>query len=375
MYCKVLVIAAFLHLGQVSSIKLNVEEAIILKDSTEDARVNACVEEYAAKLNAVEKDLGAPVLARHKTFDFASVGKRNGTSNNVFGVGFGNTATRSLSAAFKLMVGEGHGEHWGNTCKMLAEVMGQRGGPKLKHGDEKCKAKLAKLFPSEFKFDKANKFYMMDTPTAEVFLDLYRTFPGARFILTTRDPMGWAQKRGTNRPDHRHFAPMEEPCGYYLEDYTIPQRATLFESHNELVRCVVPKARLMEINVWKDSKEKMQNLGKTLPEFLKANGAKAFDVYPGSPDPKHVSFAKIQKQDTFLRIVAEDGEKGSCAATNAIMKNFQEDPISQASESDAKIQVVLSGTTERISISADNMFVLAQHAAESGCELDLHTEE
>merc|ERR550525_1734700 len=91
-------------------------------------------------------------------------------------------------------------------------------------------------------------------PSAELFFDFCWTFPDAKFILTTRPALEWAKSRKLHLP-YSSLAPIEEPCGYYIDDFADEVSAKLFEHHNNLVRCMVPKERLFEINVWTDSEE------------------------------------------------------------------------------------------------------------------------
>merc|ERR1719335_1460339 len=120
-----------------------------------------------------------------------------------------------------------------------------------------CKNKLEQLFPSTFHYDKT---FLIDMPTAELFLDLYWTFPDSKFILTDRPSLAWAKSRKKHHGGHSTFAPIEEPCGYYIDDFTDKSNARLFQYHNDLVRCIVPKERLFEMNVWDDAAEQLQNL-------------------------------------------------------------------------------------------------------------------
>merc|ERR1712194_627753 len=162
------------------------------------------------------------------------------------------------------------GEHANGFYRhMVYKVLGARGRP-----NANCKEQLKDMFPREFKY---NKDYILDTPVAELFLDLYWTFPDAKFILTTRPAEGWVKSR-IGHHDGNGAAPLEEPCNIHRSDFTYQDLAGMFTYHNELVRCVVPKERLFEINVFEDSTEKLQELGTTLALFL---GAKPLQRFPG----------------------------------------------------------------------------------------------
>jgi len=84
-----------------------------------------------------------------------------------------------------------------------------------------------------------------DSPTAEHFWDLYRTYPNAKFVLTTRNGTEWAMKRIRHGPEVP--AIMWRPCGLQASQFTIEAHAKAFDAYNNFVQCVVPPERLLSI--------------------------------------------------------------------------------------------------------------------------------
>merc|ERR1719379_1605374 len=81
-------------------------------------------------------------------------------------------------------------------------------------GDETCYQKLDHLFPFNFNYTKD---YILDSPTAELFLDWYVTFPEAKFILTSRPAKSWA--KAAMHKSGNPMAVLQEPCGYYMKQF------------------------------------------------------------------------------------------------------------------------------------------------------------
>jgi len=136
----------------------------------------------------------------------------------------------------------------------------------------------------------------------------------------------------------------------------------MFTYHNELVRCVVPKERLFEINVFEDSTEKLQELGTTLALFL---GAKPLQRFPGS-------------WKVHLKATGDEGKR--CASESDVadsISNYQKTYSSQraargsAEESFIPEQSWLIGNGSKTQIRTDNLGMLMHHAAKVDCELDL----
>merc|ERR550525_2139974 len=186
-------------------------------------------------------------------------------------------------------------------------------------------------------------------PSAELFFDFCWTFPDAKFILTTRPALEWAKSRKLHLP-YSSFAPIEEPCGYYIDDFADEVSAKLFEHHNDLVRCMVPKERFFEINVWTDSEEKLQNLSNNLASFV---GGTPNGSFPGT--------------NIRLRLVSEGDMKEGCTAQLEIAGKFRASTPHPPSDTYATLRVQIANTMTLV--HAEHLGILMHYAATSGCEL------
>merc|ERR1712217_546071 len=77
----------------------------------------------------------------------------------------------------------------------------------------------------------------LDTPTAELFLDIFLSFPKAKVILTTRPADEWVTARKSWMD--MAYPPIHEPCGRLGQvadgTFTDTELAALFTLLNELV--------------------------------------------------------------------------------------------------------------------------------------------
>eukprot|EP01104_Vermistella_antarctica_P020682 TRINITY_DN8965_c0_g1_i1.p1 TRINITY_DN8965_c0_g1~~TRINITY_DN8965_c0_g1_i1.p1 ORF type:complete len:324 (-),score=61.42 TRINITY_DN8965_c0_g1_i1:329-1300(-) len=107
----------------------------------------------------------------------------------------------------------------------------------------------------------------MDTPTTELFWDLFNMFPKAKVILTVRDVDSWAKKRAKQHPRQHSFMPLLEPFGQlFLDTFTPQQRAfQLLLLHNTIL-CIVPRDRLLVVDFFNDSEDEIM---KQVADFLK----------------------------------------------------------------------------------------------------------
>jgi len=321
----------------------------------DDSREASCISHYASKLDIIKEGLGDNIRNRAEGFDFKSVANRNDTRGKIFGAGFGTTGTRSLNAALGMM--NLIGEHFEKFSQRIANhVLGR------KSNQAKCKEQLNDLFPSNFKYDKQ---YLLDTPTAELFLDLYWTFPDAKFILTSRPAESWVESRKQHHAK-LELAPLEEPCNLHMSDFTDQDLAKMMLYHNDLVRCVVPKDKLFEINFWEDPPAKLRDLGKTLALFV---GAEPLDAFPGA---------------RFLRLTATGYSEVSCASeldvARLVWKHqniFSVQPAAGVSVDGLLIppQVWVVDKYGKTQIHPDSLGFLMHYAANVDCELDLVQEE
>jgi len=320
----------------------------------EESREASCISHYASKLDGIKEGLGDNVRNRAEGFDFKSVANRNDTEGKIFGAGFGSTGTHSVHAALRLM--NVTGQHFGPYAKGITNnVLGRT------HRVPKCQEFLRHLFPRAFKYDAQDLF---DTPAAELFLDLYWTFPHAKFILSNRPAESWVKSRR-----HHHsfeLAPLEEPCNLHMSDFTDQDHAKMMLYHNDLVRCIVPKEKLFELNFWEDPPAKLQDLGNTLALFV---GAEPLDAFPGSK---------------FLRLRANGNSEVSCASELDVaalvlkhQRTFSVQPAAGVSVEGPLIppQIWFVDKYGKTQILPDSLGFLMHYAAKADCELDFVPEE
>jgi len=114
-----------------------------------------------------------------------------------------------------------------------------------------CHASCDKVdYPGLFKQYPADA--VVDMPSAEYFLDLWRAFPSAQVVLITRPADSHVDSRRAICGDSLRCAlraPVDRPCGLKLEHIGRNLTATLFSLHAALVRCVVPRERLLDFDL------------------------------------------------------------------------------------------------------------------------------
>merc|ERR1719428_1930953 len=112
-YCVV-----FMLVKDACSLKM----AVDIPSDSDATRISSCVEDYSSKLNSAQDGLGDHIKKRYQNFDFAGVRPDAYGNQNIFGVGFGTTATRSLAyALYQLGL---TGAHFGPRDASLAATMG-----------------------------------------------------------------------------------------------------------------------------------------------------------------------------------------------------------------------------------------------------------
>lgn len=253
--------------------------------------VQSCVAAYADKLDNIVPGLGKWMRAMNST------GKVTNSRSVVFGAGAGTTATRSLHAALHLLGMKGNhymiNEKWEKGILDIVHSV---------HAGEKCHNRYQRYNYSSLP-DKVE--YVLDTPTAEVFLHLFAAYPNAKFVLTTRPAHDWSFNRVH---DHGHTAlPVQEPCGdEHVRHHNRTDIEAMFNLHNELVRCVVPKERLLEFDVFADSEDRMRNLMQELADFVgipipEKKGKTDAHRFPGSRFKEVPEGEAIQSRVELLR--------------------------------------------------------------------------
>jgi Sulfotransferase domain len=107
---------------------------------------------------------------------------------------------------------------------------------------------------------------LTDAPFNHYFYFVYRLFPRAYVMLTDRDAAEWAAKRARG-----HGAvPTELPFAHRHRDYGVAQfdkrvNARLFNAHMRFVECLVPRDRLLRINLFE---QRPRDIADTLHSFV-----------------------------------------------------------------------------------------------------------
>lgn len=168
----------------------------------------------------------------------------------IIGAGEGATGTSFASNLVrKLGYTTAHWNHANSDSKTLKE---------WKH----VLAKLLNVQPYErehFNFDVVPKKVdgIFDTPVANLFPYLFKAYPKAKVILTTRTPAQWIVSR-TRRSYLQSYPSTYQRASILQEmknpaavtDRKRPQATMLqYEMFNLMVRCIVPKDQLLEMDV------------------------------------------------------------------------------------------------------------------------------
>lgn len=224
----------------------------------------SCVEAYATEIDEFKPELN---LGAHiRMIELESF--REDRREMVFGAGSGSTATHSLYDAMTDNLGMNgwHFDIHGEWTHDLEDIMGNWAWTRthVGHGLDdvpKCYNTLNWFdytkIPQEVQF-------IMDEPTDIVFLHLFAIFPRAKFILSKRPLSNWV----TARRGHKgSLAPMVDACGKPIEDFTDAELEKLEAMKQKLVKCVVPKERLFEVDVFSETAEERLTLVQRLAEF------------------------------------------------------------------------------------------------------------
>lgn len=229
------------------------------------AHVKSCVQMYATDLDGVQEGLGDYV--RRINFTAATTSDRE----IVFGAGSGTTGTRSVHAALHHLLGM-RGWHYNRSSKWTQQLLDTLGRDKtFEHSSlinksfftHQCHSSLEKF---DFTSLPEDVEYVLDGPVDQLFIHLFLSFPNAKFILTTRPVLAWAAKR---RQHKITLAPLVDPCGQHVEDYPDDQiLGQLEELKQRLVRCIIPKNRLLEFSVFTDREERISGITQELANFV-----------------------------------------------------------------------------------------------------------
>lgn len=233
------------------------------------AKQRMCIDAYADGLDQVRPNLGHSIRGHPLTTVATS------QRDLILGAGSGSTATHSLQGALR-MFGLTVSHYTDNPrhrkwTRRILSILGGAYAPKVPMNEtsaSRCRQELRLLNYSSL---PSSIDAVMDTPVAEMFIDMFLSFPRARVILTTRPPHDWVATRLLHDKDDG-FVPIQEPCGLYLgygrTIFSHAEIAGLFDLNNRFVRCFVPKTQLFELNVWLDPKERMKTMMTDLAQFL-----------------------------------------------------------------------------------------------------------
>jgi len=300
--------ALLLLFSRVSSLSLKDSRDAQLFAVEEDAQLSTtqhedvkfCVKQYARSLHGVKPGLGA-FIRDHPL-------KTKSTSNKpvIIGAGSGNTGTHSVYNALKSLKLEAwHAAKSKTWDARRAEIKNILHYKVAKHeGHQQKRHECEKKLRS---FDYVQLLNgtdaVVDMPTAEVFLNLFLSFPKAKVILSTRPPRSWVEGRMRTHPSVS--PPIQEPCGLQLQDFTAQELARLYSLNNAFVRCLVPKQQLLEFDLWTDSDTRMSGLMRELAEFvgLQALAAPLPHVVPGAiPAAVDAATAAAPKVTSYLPV-------------------------------------------------------------------------
>jgi len=235
------------------------------------AHLRACVETYADGLDDVFPQLGNFIRTHPLQAPATS------TREIIFDAGSGTTATKSLQAALDLM--NFTGCHLvGTWAVKVQNLLGWAIKPARFTLAESlnCTTTIRNI---DLTADISPEVdYIIDTPIAEIFIDLFLAFPNAKWLLSTRPAHTWAVKRRWGGLLNGTFPPVQEPCGLELGDFSDETNAKFLTLHQNFVRCVVPSEKLFEYSVFEDPPEMKKTLMQRMSAFLgrKMSGDLAF---------------------------------------------------------------------------------------------------
>jgi len=223
------------------------------------ATLRKCVDSYADSLDSVRPHLGDGI--RSHPLNPTAVSSRP----IIFGVGHGDTGTTSTfqgihdlgfnaahSASYDQdnIPGDAYCSWFWYTSTLLAKPR------------ERC---IDAMRSFDYTTLPEEVDAIFDTPVPNIFIQLFLSFPNAKWILTTRPGKEWAAKRLLVHPIDPPA--MQEPCGHALQNFTIEENAHLLEASDALVRCAVNPDRLFELQL---ATEDTQGLLRKMGEFAGA---------------------------------------------------------------------------------------------------------
>jgi len=230
--------------------------------------VQACIRKYADGLDQVQDNLSQAI--RQHPLKMARTSQRNVT----ICAGSGTTATKSLHYALgNIGVCSWHFETTEPWHQNIYGVWNRQG-----ISTQDCHKQLQGF---DYTSLPGHVEAVGDTPMAELFLDMFLSFPNSKVILLHRPSVEWAEARLRYEANAR--APIQEPCGkgMTMEDFTIPQSARLEDLKNDLIKCLVPEKNLLLFSPWTDPPARTEKIMDELATFMgRANTTHLY--FPGS---------------------------------------------------------------------------------------------
>lgn len=258
-----------------------------LVDPHGDARFRTCVLQYAEQLQQQFGD--APVLFEHgralaagldRRMNATRLPRKASTKLLLVGAGFGSSGTRTIA---QLLARAGltvfhasdilspaqpdfsaktsrHSKmtHAWRDQLVHAERLARRADPEGARllgdsagGRRVCFQSLDRVDWAKAATWQIRPDAIVDSPSAEYFLDLYRALPRVSALLTLREPASWVDARrlhcnGAVKCNMR--APVDRPCNLRMQHVSRAHTVALYGLHAQLVRCVVPPDRLLEVD-------------------------------------------------------------------------------------------------------------------------------
>lgn len=245
-------------------------------------RETTCIENYRRGLNGVRDGLGNNL--QPSSFQVPKVSQKP----LVIGAGIGSTATRSVWAALQLLGKKVWHCTDDNGCNMpsVTSIMAPNDYMSLFETKQRemspietqeCLQQL-----SRYDYTNVANTYdaILDTPVAEVFLYMWRSFPNAKVLLTERNASKWVSHRLAAHHESA-FAPMQNPCGLFIaypetSKFSLQQLERLYVMHSDLVQCIVPENQLLRINLFEMDDDQQKGLMAKMAHFLNVSHPDAF---------------------------------------------------------------------------------------------------
>jgi len=240
------------------------------KSEQQQAEFGGCVQQYADGLDLMESGLGEPI----RKIELSEIKTSN--RSIVFGAGPGDTASRSMASGLRLL--GMNGWHFKMENKWLNKLF-------FNFAEKNVSKCYSEANNYNYLSIPNNVEFLLDDPIDWVFIHLFRAYPNAKFILSTRQPSKtWADSR--IKAGYGALPYMQLPCGESRLEKGVSRRsrdqiANLMDLNNALVRCAVPKERLLEVDVFTASESRMKGLMVELGDFT-GHKSKKNKKFPGS---------------------------------------------------------------------------------------------